>query len=609
VDFQALTKEKIEMKRITRLFLLAVLIVTLAACSSVAAQSMESAAVSVAAAGPVESITTDLEQQLTSETAPSPISVEYDQDDLEYMTDTSALSHISFEGDSITFDGEGVTVSGSVVTITSAGEYSISGILDDGQIVVDTQDEKTVYLILDGVDITCSTSAPIYVRNAEKTVITLADGTKNTVTDGAAYVFEDAESDGPNAAVFSKDDLTINGGGTLIVNANYNNGITSKDDLKITGGDITVTSVNDGIKGRDSIAVMDGTITVNAGGDGLQSNNDEDAEKGIIAIEGGTLDITAGLDGIQAQTSLLVADGSMTIASGSSGSADSAKGLKAGVNVTIEGGTIEIEAVDDAIHSNDSIVINGGDMHLASGDDGVHADTSLEINGGDLTVVQSYEGIESTAITINDGTLHLVASDDGINAASGGGVRGPGSADSSLLINGGYIFVNAGRDCLDVNGPGTMNDGVVALNGSAVGDNPSLDVDGMLEINGGFLVGVGSTTMVQSPSAASTQYSVLEILPSSQPAGSMIHIESEDGQEVLTYLPEKTYQAVVVSSPELENGTTYVVYADGSSTGTASDGLYSDGTYSGGTQVSSFTITSMVTGESTGMGGGRRGRP
>jgi hypothetical protein len=158
-----------------------------------------------------------------------------------------------------------------------------------------------------------------------------------------------------------------------------------------------------------------------------------------------------------------------------------------------------------------------------------------------------------------------------------------------------------------------MNDGVVILNGSAVGDNGALDVDGMLEINGGFLVGVGSATMVQSPSTASTQYSVLEILPTAQPAGSVIRIESEDGQEILTYLPEKTYQAVVISSSELENGTTYMVHVGGSSTGTATDGLYAEGTYTGGTQVASFTITSMVTGETAGMGGfgggGRRGRP
>jgi hypothetical protein len=601
------------MKKIIVLLLFAALVFTAGACSSTASAYMESTTNSGAETGLVDSTVTEIDQQQSVEDAPTPISVEYEQDDLEVSTDTSDLVQVMLEGDSITLEGTGATVDGNVVTITSASEYSISGTLDDGQIIVDTQDEETVYLILDGVDIACSTSAPIYVSNAEKTVITLADGSENYVTDGDAYVFEDAESDEPNAAVFSRDDLTINGGGSLTVTANYNNGIASKDDLKITGGDITVTAVNDGIKGRDSIAVLDGTITVNAGGDGLQSNNDEDPEKGIIAIEGGTLDITAGLDGVQAQTSLLVSGGDVAIVSGSNSSAaDSAKGLKAGVNVTIEDGTIEIAAVDDAVHSNDSIVINGGDMILASGDDGVHADTSLEINGGDLTVVQSYEGIESKTIVINDGALHLVSSDDGINGSTGGGGWGaPGTGDSSLVINGGHIFVDAGADCIDVNGTGSMNEGVVVLNGSAYGDNPALDVDGRLEIHGGFLVGVGSTTMVQSPSAASTQYSVLELLPSAQPAGSMIHIESKDGQAVLSYLPAKTYQAVVVSSPELENGTTYVVYVGGSSTGTATDGLYSDGTYTGGTQVSSFTITSMVTGESTGMGGftGGRQRP
>ena len=612
------------MKRITRLFLLAVLIVTLAACSSVASQSMERATISMAAAGPIVPTATDVDQQPASETTPSPVSVEYDQDDLEHATDTSALSHISLVGDSITSEAENTEVEGRVVTITSAGTYRISGTLDDGQIIVDTQDEETVYLVLDGVDITSSTSAPIYVRDADKTVITLADGTENTVTDGDSYVFEEAGSDEPNAAVFSRDDLTINGGGSLTVNANYNNGITSKDDLKITGGEITVNAANDGLKGRDSIAMLDGTITVNAGGDGMQSNNDEAPEKGTITIDGGTLDITAGLDGIQAETSLLVSGGSLTVASGGSSSGgESVKGLKAGVNVTVEGGTIEVEAVDDAIHSNDSIVINGGEILLASGDDGVHADSLVEFNGGDLNITTSYEGIESQVIVINDGTIHLVASDDGINVSDGSGGLGmqasPGfksagtSGDLYLEINGGHIVIAAGGDGIDVNGSGSMNDGVVILHGSAAQGTGSLDVDGMLETNGGFLVGAGGASMAQSPSSASTQYSVLAVLPSTQPGGSLIHMESESGDDILTFTPFGDYQTVVLSSPELENGTTYVVHSGGSSSGTETDGLYADGTYTGGTQVSSFTITGMVTGESTGMpafgGGGRRGRP
>ena len=158
--------------------------------------------------------------------------------------------------------------------------------------------------------------------NADKVVITLAEGTENSVTDGESYVFEDAETDEPNVAIFSKDDLTLNGSGSLTVVGNYNHGIVSKDDLKIVSGTLTITAVNDGLKGRDSIAVKDGTITIEAGGDGMPANNDEDAEEGTITIEGGTLTIMAGLDGIQAETRLAISGGVLTLSSGG-GSANS----------------------------------------------------------------------------------------------------------------------------------------------------------------------------------------------------------------------------------------------------------------------------------------------
>jgi hypothetical protein len=567
--------------------------------------------------------------------------VEYDQDDLEVSTDTSDLSYVRLEGDSITFEGNGVTVDGSIVTITAAGTYSISGTLNDGQIIVDTEDEETVYLVLDGADITYSTSAPLFVSNAEKTVITLADGSENFVTDGASYVFEDTESDEPNATVFSKDDLTINGTGSLIVNANYNNGIASKDDLKITGGTITVNAVNDGIKGRDSIAVLDGIITVNAGGDGLQSNNDGDPEQGYVSIEGGTLSITAGLDGIQAETSLSVSGGEITIITGggsvvsSSGggwggrgmegnpnkTAESVKGLKAGVDLTITDGVIQIDSLDDAIHSDNSITINGGELLLASGDDGIRSDAALTINGGNLNIAQCYEGLESVVITINDGTIHLTASDDGINASSGNSGaatgaqpmqrRGPGgfeSGDNYLYINGGYIAIDANGDGIDANGSIDMTAGMVIVNGPTSNGNGPVDYLGTFNVSGGYLVAVGSSGMAEAPSTTSTQYSAMYNFASPQAAGTMIHIETESGQDVLTFVPTKEYQSVLLSSPELENGSTYIVYSGGSSTGTATDSLYADGTYTAGTEVSRFTITSIVTGEGTGMGGfGRRG--
>jgi hypothetical protein len=403
--------------------------------------------------------------------------------------------------------------------------------------------------------------------------------------------------------------------------------------------------VNDGIKGRDSIAVKDGMITVNAGGDGMQSNNDEDVEKGYVAIEGGTLDITASLDGIQAETSLLVSGGDIAITSGggsvntsTSGGGgwgsrgmggnpnkptESAKGLKAGVDVTIMGGTINIDSLDDAIHSNDSLTINGGDMLLASGDDGIHSDSTLTINGGDLNITKSYEGIESAVITINDGTIRIVASDDGINAVSGtggvaaGGMPGRGrgmfeSGDNYLYVNGGYIAMDTMGDGMDINGPIDMTGGVVIVNGPTSNNNGALDYAGAFNLTGGFIVAVGSSGMAQAPSTSSTQYSVMHTFPSPQAAGTMIHIETEDGEEILTFVPTKAYQSVVLSSPKLKTGSTYIVYSGGSSTGTVTDGLYSGGTYTAGTEVASFTISSMVTGAGSlrgGFPGGGRRRP
>jgi hypothetical protein len=621
------------MKKITLLFLLSTLIFTLAACSGVAVESAEDVSTSAAVTGLAEPTATAINVQQTPEATSSPISAEYDADDLDSSASRSDKSYIKLEGDSITFEGSGATVNGSIITITSAGVYSISGTLDDGQIMVDTEDQEKVVLVLDGADVACSTNAPIYVVNAEKTVIALADGTENYVTDGASYVFEETE-DEPNAAVFSKDDLTINGDGLLTVNANYNNGITSKDDLKVTGGSITVNAVNDGIKGRDSIAIKGGIIVVNAGGDGLQANNDESSEEGTIVIKGGTLDITAGLDGIQAETSLLVSGGDLTITSGG-GSAnsstdgggiwggrrmegnpnkptESAKGLKAGVDITITAGTIKIDSSDDSINTNDSITINGGDILLGSGDDGMHADSTLEINGGSISITKSYEGIESAVITINDGNIHIFASDDGINAA--GGVDGssmngrPGqnrfgmSGDCYLYVTGGYVFIDAYGDGIDVNGTIEMTDGFVIVNGPTNNGNGPLDYLGTFNMDGGFLLAVGSSGMAQAPSMSSTQYSVMHNFASPEAAGTMVHIETESGQDVLTFVPTKEYQSVLLSSPELENGTSYAVYSGGSSTGTVTDGLYSGGTYTAGTQVADFAISSMVTGVGSMMG-------
>ncbi len=554
---------------------------------------------------------------------------EYDANNNEDSSwNSSETTNILLKGNSITLDGTGAAVEGSTVTILSGGTYSINGTLNDGQIIVNTVDKQVVKLVLNEADISCSYSAPIYVLKAEKAIIILAGGTDNRITDGDSYVYllEDSQSDEPDAAIFSKCDLIINNSGSLTVDANYKDGITSKDKLIITVANITVNSIADGIRGRDCIAARDANITVNAKGDGLKSNNDEDAEKGFIILENNTIDITAGEDGVQAETNLLINGGKMTISSGG-GSGDSVssfptdnrmlnnfnnddsdsvstKGIKAGVDLTIEGGTFNIDSADDSIHSNDSLTINGGDITVSSGDDGIHADYTLAINGGDINITQSYEGIESAVITLNDGNLHIVSSDDGINVAGGNDNSGMGgrpgqdafntSSNQYLNINGGYIAVEARGDGIDVNGPVIMTDGVVIVNGPTSDGNGALDYTGSFQVTGGYLVAAGSAGMAQAPDQSSTQNSVIINFTSAMAAGTIVHIENDKGEEVLTFAPTKQFQNLVLCSAELETGATYNIYYGGSSTGTVKDSLYSGGTYTPGTKYESFAISDMV---------------
>lgn len=560
-------------------------------------------------------------------------------------------------GDKITVTGEGATVENNKLTITAAGTYSIKGTLTDGQIIVNAGDNDKVYIILNGVNITYSNNAPIYVKNAKKAIISLADNTENSIKDGEKYTFEDTASDEPNAAIFSKSDLIFIGNGSLKVDGKYKNGIVSKDDLKIQSGNIAVNAVGDGIKGKDSVVVTNGNVIVTSGEDGIKSTNDEDAKKGYVLIEGGKINITAKQDGIQAETNVFVKAGDLTINSGggsqnaptkveqgpgmgkqfdpnaakttettSEEEAASTKAIKSGTNIITEGGTFNIDSANDAFHSNNNLVINAGTFNIAAGDDGIHADSTLTVNGGNINIAKSYEGIESENITINNGEISLVSSDDGINASSSssesepqpgngapGGKGGESVGTGKLNINGGNINVNANGDGLDANGSIYMKAGTVIVNGPTSDGNGALDYDGTFKVEGGTLIAAGSAGMAQAPSTESAQNSI-KVTLASQIAGTIVHIKSESGEEIATFAPTKQFSSFVISSAKIKTGSTYNVYVGGSSTGTVVNGLYSDGTYTKGKEIGSASITSTVTEMtqegvtvSNRMGGGQRG--
>ncbi len=512
----------------------------------------------------------------------------------DYVWNTAEAIPITLSGASITVGGDGASVNGSKVTISAAGTYRLTGTLDDGQVVVNAAG-ALVRLVLDGVTLNNSADAPLIVTKAAKTVLILADNSVNRVTDGATY----PSGVDQNAAIYSEDNLSIGGAGSLIVTARYNDGITSKDGLVIAGGTISVTAADDGIRGKDYLVVRNGTLDITSGGDGLKSDEDGDATQGYVLVAGGTTTIRASGDGVQAETDALVTDGTLTITAGGGSNVVlsddlSAKGIK-GLLVVVDGGTIKLDTADDGLHSDGELVINGGQIEIASGDDAVHADAELVINGGDIDVTKSYEGIENAGadMTINGGRIRVVSSDDGINM-SGAGDMVQSPTTYYLYINGGYIVSNATGDGVDANGSIVMTGGCLIVHGPSANNNAAVDYDGTFRMTGGFLVAAGSSGMAQATSAASSQPSAL-LSFSSRAAGTLVHISSADGKDVIDFVPARAYQSIAVSSPVFATGSSYRVYFGGSATGTLADGLYQGGIYTPGTLATTFTLSSTAT--------------
>lgn len=523
---------------------------------------------------------------------------------------------IVFNSSSVSVTGSGAAALGAQVTISEPGVYRLSGATTDGGVLVNSGADGTVWLLLDNVDINHSSSAAINVAQADKTVVVVLDGTDNRLTDATSYVYPDAETDEPNAAVFSSDDLSIIGAGNLLVTGQYADGITSKDGLVLNAENLTVIAQDDGIDGKDYLVLLGGAVDVTAGGDGLRSNNDSDAAKGYVSVEGGTLHVAAQADGIQAASDILVSGGAtldITTAGGHTqviSAEDSAKALKAGVVIEVSSGTLLLDSPDDAMHSGYIIEVNGGNFNIETGDDGLHADTQLTVNAGSIVVTESYEGLEATIINVNGGSVNVVSSDDGINVAGGndgsGGGQGPGfggggaraaavTAEGNLLnITGGHIVVDAQGDGLDANGSITMSGGTVLVNGPTGGGNGALDYDGSFVISGGVLVAVGSAGMAQALSASSSQNSLKLGLSGTQTAGTVINSRDAESNSLLSFAPSKSFASFVYSAPSLTAGTAYTVSVGGSMSGDIEDGLLSSGSYSGGSDFATFMATQGV---------------
>ncbi|MEG0379169.1 MAG: carbohydrate-binding domain-containing protein, partial [Eubacterium sp.] len=432
--------------------------------------------------------------------------------------------------------------------------------LSDGQIKVTAPDTEDVHLVLNGVTVTSSSSAPLLIEAADTVYVTLAADTENTLTDKAgstATIGTGTDATTIDGTIFSKTDLTINGTGSLTINGNTNHGIVSKDDLSIVSGTYQITAAGQGLSGKDSVKIKDGTFTLNTGKDSIQSDNADEEGKGFVYISGGTFIIDSQGDAIQAETLLQVDDGEFDIVTGggsenapvtttenegfggpmgnnspdvsaetpiedadTTAETTSTKGLKSGAELIVNGGTFTIDSVDDGIHSDGNVTLAAGAVTVSTGDDGVHADGELLLSGADLTVAKSNEGVEGKTITVNTGDILITASDDGFNAASGSSDETATSepsgqdpfssnSDNAIMISGGTITVDAAGDGLDSNGTLEISGGNITISGPENDGNGTIDSNGETVITGGTLMGTGSSGMAVSFADTSSQASVL----------------------------------------------------------------------------------------------------
>lgn len=546
--------------------------------------------------------------ETSSESSSSATEITYlDADDMftdrdkEVGYDEDTATAITLSDDASSCDSSSVTISDNTITITDEGTYLLTGSLNDGQVIVDADDKK-VQLVLDSVDINCDTSAALYVKAADKVFVTLASDSKNTLSNTNDFVAIDDNN--IDAVIFSKDDLTLNGSGTLTVTAKYGLGIVSKDDLVITSGTYQITAAKHALSGQDSVRIADGILTLNAGTDGIHSENTDDDAKGFIYIANGDISITADSDGFDAEETLQV---------------------------------------------------DGGNIEVAAGDDGLHADGDLIITDGTINVTKSYEGLEGMTVTVEDGDISVVSSDDGINAAGdgtseessqsgtppekpddsdstedrpeppngfdkndnssadsnsdsntnskpadlpdgnagpgdgnggpGGGNGGPGggnggpdgsngglgggmeeATDYNLIqISGGKIYINASGDGIDSNGNLTVTGGEIYVDGPTSGGDGALDCSGTALISGGTVIAVGSSGMAENFDSSSAQGSMITTVSDSMITGDITLTDSE-GNTIVSYSPSKEYSSVVISCADLKEGETYTLVAGDTST-------------------------------------------
>ena len=422
-------------------------------------------------------------------------------------------AYIQLNGTSATCESNAVEIKDSVITIQDEGTYVVSGNLENGMLIVDSEDTDKTQIVLNGASIHNENGAALYIKQSDKVFLTLEADTENILSGGSSFeAIDEEEIDG---VVYSKSDLTFNGTGTLRVESPSGHGIVSKDDLIITGGNYTINAANHGLSANDMLGIADGDFTIVSGEDSIHCD----------------------------------------------------------LNIYIEGGAFEIDAKDDAVHADETLQICGGKIDITSSYEGLEA-LDIKVSDGEINIVASDDGLNAAGGTDSSG-FGGMGNDQfggpggrpeggqggrpGGQGNQGGGFGGmqSSSSEGSILISGGTLYIKASGDGIDANGTFEMTGGLVTVCGPTQGDTATLDYDVSAVIKGGTFIGTGARNMAQTFS--DSEQGVIAVSVGNQQAGTMITLADSNGNVVISHEPELPFAIVILSSPDIVKGETYTI--------------------------------------------------
>ena len=497
----------------------------------------------------------------------------FTENDLNGSWDPSQAVKITLCGDSAKISGNGAYWLNGSLVIAQSGQYVISGELADGNIVVDAARNSKVWIMLSGVTLHCSDDACIRIDQADKVFLTLADGSENSLTGGDTFT-ENAPADGTDAVIFSHDDLTINGNGSLSIVSSALNGITSKDDLIITGGTVSVTVSGNGLRVNDHFRMTSANLTVSAGQDGIHA-------EGAVVIQDGNLTITAGDDAVHSDASVLILGGIILVN-------DCYEGIEA-LTIEISGGDTTIHSRDDSLNANGYTGVEWGGMP-SPGKDPPAAEAAVPAENSASPEASSEEAFhpafpgggrsgEPPAFPDADRTGEPPAGEEMGSPPpfrEGSGPEQEIRSDSAeektvvsvedtwILISGGRLTLlnESGTDAdgIDSNGNITITGGTVLVSLAGNSGNSALDCGsesgGIAAISGGTVIACGDSSMAEGFGPESSQASILYSLREAAAAGSTVTLLDAEGKEMISATIPYGFSSVVISCPDLAVGQT-----------------------------------------------------